>query len=327
MSNQVTYKTPVAGNFSETVSSLLELSGFRTNKLSQLSESSQRSISSGIAQKIFDMVEDKFESDPLLKEIMKTEGDVTKMSKFSDLEDSINYLSVLAARSESRPKAINALENVLTHLLENKRSFAEAFKRNYAPLKFYYTSMVINLFNSTALVITSAVGYYPSTDSMDNTGSVSLWGDGMVDDITLSALYTLDTNIKNRKSQEFIKHSLGDIKNLKESIAVTVGVGLAVSIWVLWYIRDIIFYFLRTRRIVAEWFESYATFLEIRATTANPNSTSASKQKKLADKFRGISKKINIEAETTSKRTAKDLRKLDNKELGNSVDAYNDILI
>lgn len=307
---QQEYTSPIIGDHISVLSEMHELSGVETMKLKRLSEDKHISISNRVMDSMLDTVQKQFKDDPILGDVLKTKGDITVIKKYSDMEDSLNALLSLYAssRGSSLPREILDLEVLHNYLLKNKSLFKKAFDLNLREVEFFYASLCLTLFHTVALCIIRTVKYVKDGEMHRTVLS------GSIDDpVVMSNLTTVTRNIRSGKVDEFLKTALKEGKSLREFVIPT-AIGLAL--WVVWNIRDMVYYFFTARKKVSIWFDSYAVFLEMHAVkTARTNKGAAKKQLNIAKKFHKIASTFDVEMESHSKRVVKQLKKMDNNEL------------
>jgi hypothetical protein len=259
---------------------------------------------------MLDVVQQQFKDDPVLGQMLKTKGDITVIKNYDDMEQSLNGLLSLynSSRGSNLPREILDVETIHMYLLKNRSMFKKAFSKNLREVEFFYASLCLTLFHSVALLIVRTVKFVK-----DGQIHRTVLTGSMDDPVMLSNLHTVTRNIRSGKVDEFLKTALKG-NGLHEF--VTLGIASGLALWIIWSIRDIVYYFFTARKKVAVWFDSYAIFLEMHAAkTAKHNKGAAKKQAALAKKFHKVSDTFDVEVESHSKRVVKQLKKLDNKEL------------
>lgn len=124
-----------------------------------LSESDQKVFTTETVQKLFKMIKKKSLTVNYLG-IDKTNGDITRFSKYDDIENSIKILNNMYHSNPTiAPKEVLLCVKTLDILKHRKVDFGRAFSQKNEIAIMLYTNIVATLISGTSLLVSKAIEY------------------------------------------------------------------------------------------------------------------------------------------------------------------------
>jgi len=300
-----------------------EFDGLDAVRYGNLSEDVKTRTAGKLLGFVFNKIEKNWEQDPVLSKIMGSRGSLRVIKEHDLFESSLREYSEMTKQSavpsvREYAKQLNTLNDFIK---ANESIFNSAFRTDHRIIMFYYSSLVTLLYHGFAYILSITLDV--SKDGQLITG-VFQDEKNVANNVLIANLETISKQIDNKQAQEFLSKALEDDgkMNINEDMGLTAFVLASAGIVAatIWFMRDLIEYMFIFRNTIADWFDSYALFLEMRnASLASSNKGAASKQKAIAKKFRAVASKFVVENETANKEAIKRIgeqnKNIDLKEL------------
>ena len=327
----------------------------RRNLLS-LNEAEQGALIKSITSKIYDKIVSKVD-DIDYGEIPKTNGDITKLSKYSDLVECLNLIRSLVVEMKQDATPIDTISEAISNIILLKETFERAFKNDTELPIIMYNNLVLAVVATISLMISTSVEFVksPNTDSFDITLNKMAYNKSK----NYMLFGTLKKFNKSCKKGDFAKamdyvikervnHStneaaaLGAVGGFFATHGVAIAVGTVLSILAVFLIpgvlKELVFIFYHMRVRVSDFFNIQADLLEMNAYKLKNSETNdqttkekiANKQMKLVANLRKIANFFAIkfkkaEVDTNNEMTADnkkmDLTDSDVSDIKNNVDS------
>lgn len=327
----------------------------RRNLLS-LNEAEQGALIKSITSKIYDKIVSKVD-DIDYGEIPKTNGDITKLSKYSDLVECLNLIRSLVVEMKQDATPIDTVSEAISNIILLKETFERAFKNDTELPIIMYNNLVLAVVASISLMISTSVEFVKSPNS--NSFDIILNKMAYNKSKNYMLFGTLKKFNKSCKKGDFAKamdyaikervnHStneaaaLGAVGGFFATHGVAIAVGTVLSILAVFLIpgvlKELVFIFYHMRVRVSDFFNIQADLLEMNAYKLKNSETNdqttkekiANKQMKLVANLRKIANFFAIkfkkaEVDTNNEMTADnkkmDLTDSDVSDIKNNVDS------
>lgn len=297
-----------------------------------LNEAEQKQLSKDAITKLFNSIKKKSLKIDYMG-IEKTNGDVTKFSKYKDLENAITVLDTMYKQDpQVAPKEINTLVKTLALLKKYKNDFANAFSINNEFVIMMYTNIVAALIGATSITIAASIDYVK--DPLGNYKEIFKQHTDLNKDVYIKSLDKfLNLEIKGELKRIInLKKEEDDNEIFSESVFTISMIVLSSVFIAIFAIRDIVFlyYYYKTR--IGEKMLMIAYFLEKHANNLDVSKDNykevQEKQLKMVEKLRATGDKLLADRKYAEKQADKDKNEEDrNNSNMNSSSNSGDIFI
>ena len=231
--------------------------------------------------------------------IPKSKGVITNIDNFSDMVDCINSIHDLVMSYNERTTQPDVYSTAIANIQNRERLFSKAFALNIELPMMIYNITVTSIVSAISLLISASVEFVKNGHDSFNAAFDKAGYNKSKDHVLYEYLVqfnnacskgTLDKLINGCIKNNLVatKESadvdsvneglLGDIA--KEGIGAAVAIGAntliggtvgtiimvgSLAIMLLWSMRKAIYYLLRARMSISDWFEAQATYLQINA--------------------------------------------------------------
>jgi hypothetical protein len=278
----------------------------------RLNESAQNKYTDSTANLLLDrlksITESKdFASDDVIKKIRASKGHVIHIKEFMDASLCVDKLNSLVGKQIS--SKLSELQILIEFLQSRAQYFAYGFESGSYLITNLYMSLVLNVFHATATFILRGVDYVKTPRGEYEMKMKTF---NMEDDVALSGLSSTVENIRNGKMDNFLKTTIKKESTMLKEDPIAIGVLAFFIIWLVLHVRDIIFLFLHFRKNVANWFISYAEYIEMHAQSISRDKKDvAKKQEAIAKRFRDVAEVFAVESDLANRSTLSVTRKQD----------------
>ena len=259
-----------------------------------------------------------------------TKGDIEKLPNFNTLSECLINMKQLLIEFKQDTKPVDTITECIANLIDSKHIWTKAYGVNAELPMITYNTMVLAIIEATSYMVSMCVEFIksPSQDTMQIMIDKSA--------LTKSKGHMLFKNIDSFNSaynkgqvEKAMMHVIDESAKKKNFVGFYgIGVGAAVVgiagllFCIIPIIRELIFLFYYNRVRVSDFFEVQADLLQINAYNVENNRLDltkeerkniSSKQLKVAEKFRAISRSIAVQASDAENKASKEIKKEDSK--------------
>lgn len=325
--SQFIYRSP---EYTQAMNEYFDITDTETRKmLLAVNEADQNKVLVSLTSKLYDNVVDKVD-DIDFGEIEMTKGDIEKLPNYNTLHECLINMRQLLIEFKQDTKPVDTITECVANLIDSKHIWTKAYAVNAELPMITYNTMVLAVIEATAYMVSMCVEFIksPSQDTMQVMIDKSA--------LTKSKGHMLFKNIDSfnsayRKGQveKAMMHVIDESAKKKNFVGFYgIGVGAAVVgiagllFCIIPIIRELIFLFYYNRVRVSDFFEVQADLLQINAYNVENNRLDltkeerkniSSKQLKIAEKFRAISRNIAVQASDAENKASKEIKKEDSK--------------
>lgn len=303
-SEDVLYRDPV---FNKAIVEYFNISDDRTRKyLLSLNEAGQNSVLMSLTSKLYDKIVEKCD-DIDYGEIPNTKGDITRLSKYQSMKETISIMHDLLSEYKQDTGPVDELSVALSNIETRKDLFERAFRYNSELPIAMYNNVVLGIITGISYMIATCIEFIkdPGAENfriaLDKTAYAKT-----KDHLIYSTLKSFNKTCSNR---EFDKAMEAVLKASTRNFAGSAVIGgiafgiLAVILILIPVLRELIFLFYYLRMRVSDFFDIQAELLQMNAYSIEANNTLdkeqqkkiMAKQLKYVEKFKKLSNAFAID--------------------------------
>ena len=326
--NQFIYRSP---EYTKAMNEFFDITDTETRKmLLAVNEADQNKVLVSLTSKLYDNVVDKVD-DIDFGEIEMTKGDIEKLPNYNTLHECLINMRQLLIEFKQDTKPVDTITECIANLIDSKHIWTKAYAVNAELPMITYNTMVLAVIEATSYMVSMCVEFIksPSQDTMQVMIDKSA--------LTKSKGHMLFKNIDSFNSaynkgqvEKAMMHVIDESAKKKNFIGIYTGIGVGAAVvgiagllfCIIPIIRELIFLFYYNRVRVSDFFEVQADLLQINAYNVENNRLDltkeerkniSSKQLKVAEKFRAISRSIAVQASDAENKASKEIKKEDSK--------------
>lgn len=317
------YRTP---EYNRAITEYFDLNDRETRKiLLAVNEDDQTKVLVSLTSKLYDNVVERVD-DIDWGEIPATKGDITKLSNYLRLMDSLDTMKNLLLEYKQDTKPVDTIRTAISNIIDSTSIWKRAYALNVELPIVFYNSIVLSIIESTSYLISMCVQYIklPGTDTFQATidkSALVKTKDHMVFETLEKFNQAYDkgqvTNAMEYVIKSNSKNFMGELTVAGSALGV-----VAILFAIVPILREVIFLFYYNRVRISEYFDMQADMLQINAYNvehSRPDLTNeqkksiSTKQMKIAERFRRISSRIAIEVKQSEVKATKELTKENKK--------------
>lgn len=261
-----------------------------------------------------------------IKEITKTNGDVTKLNGLgliSGKTDALVFLklSKIYDDSSKKPDAytldfFNTLNTLMKNLISNKNIFVTASRNNNKFISTIYIDAVLAVVMGTNLLIAQTVEMDKESGKMDFRKNLT---QNNTSNTIMNTSIKLNEMFANGQIKKMINSNLSESVTLNEFFS-ELAIGVAVIISLLFIVKKLVWLFFHISQELSEYFGTLSDFVTDNYRTLDPKKDKKiiDAQKKWSNKLNKWSDKLEVRDHNTSKKVNNTIKK-ENDELNNSM--------
>lgn len=288
-------------------------------KLMAMTEAEHNSALTNLTSKLYDQIVKKTHSIDY-GEIPKTKGDISKLSNYEDLMDTLGILKGIVKEYKQNTKPIDDISVAIGNLSGRKDMFERAFRYDCELPMLMYNNLVMAVIAGTSFMITSCIEFIKAP--RDETFIIQL--DKVAYNKSKDALLynSLAKFNKSCESGDFDKamNMIIDKKIRKfTGIAVASGIvaGIIILVNIIPILRELTYFFFYVKNSISDFFDVQADLLMMNAYNVQRNEALdaddkdeiVEKQLAIANKFRDISNKFAIDRKKAEVEATRDIEK------------------
>lgn len=321
---KVFYRDPV---YNKAITEYFDMTDRKTTKvLTHLNEAGQNTVLMNLTSKLYDKIVSKCDEIDY-GEIPATKGDITKLSKYEDMKETISIMHDILKEYKQDTGPVDELSVALSNVEARKDLFERAYRYNSELPIAMYCNVVLGIITGISYMIATSIEFIkdPGTDSFRialDKMSYARTKDHMI----YSTLKSFNKSCANKDFDKAMEAVLkASTKNFTGGVVLGgIAVGIIGTILVLIpVLRELIFLFYYTRMRISDFFDIQADLLQANAYSLESNSTlDVNEQKKIKEKqlktvdhFRKISNTFAIDIKKAEVASAKEKKQDDESKM------------
>lgn len=291
------------------------------NAVCAMNEAEQNTMLVSLTNRLYEMIVGKVDSIDF-GEIPQTKGDITKLSKFDQLEECHKVLREIFEQYHENTKPILELENAVTNIEGMKDIFMGAYlcKAKF-PITVYQT-MTLAVLNATSFMIASCIEYIktPKAEGLTivlNKTGIAKAKDHLVYETLVDFNEACKKGDVENALRPFVQHKV-------KGFAMTAALGIkavliigAVVLAILPMIKDLVYFYYNARARVSQYFDLQAKLLEMNAQelkdnpdiqTVDDRKSVINRQLSIAKNFHDLANYIGVDAKTSEVKATKEIK-------------------
>lgn len=323
-SEDVLYRDPV---FNKAITEHFNIADSRTRRyLLSLDEAGQNSVLMSLTSKLYDKIVEKCD-DIDYGEIPDTKGDITKLSKYHDMKETISIMHDLLKEYKQDTGPVDELSVAFANIESRKDLFERAYRYNSELPIAMYCNVVLAIITGISYMIATCIEFIKDPGSenfriaLDKTSYAKT-----KDHLIYSTLKSFNKTCANKDFDKAMEAVLkASTKNFAGgAILGGIAIGLIGVILVLIpVLRELIFLFYYMRMRVSDFFDIQADLLQMNAYSIEANTTLdkdeqkkiMAKQLKYVDRFRKISNTFAIDVKKAEASSDKEKKSEDDTKM------------
>lgn len=287
--------------------------------LLNINEDDQSQVLAALTSRMYDHIINKID-DIDYGDIPETKGDVTKLSNYEDLVDSLDVMKNLLGQYNQRSNPIDIVLESLDNIRSRRELFEKAFRLNIDLPIVMYSTMVLAIIQANSYLISTCVEFIKMPNGEEYQATVDrIAAVKTKDNLVLKNLEKFNTCCKKGdfdKSMEYIISQ--STKNLMGS-STAAGIAGVVALTMLAtniipIMRELVFFFFYARTQISDYFSIQSELLKINAQSVETDPYRKPKERKeiarkqyaIAGVFDKIANKIAIDTKQSENRAKKD---------------------
>lgn len=301
-------------------SEMFDLSDDKTRRMIlSLDEAGQNSILTNLTSKLYDHIVKKTTSIDYGK-IPQTKGDITKLDAYEDLKDVLEILHGILKEYHQDGGPIDVCTTTLTNLETRKDLFERAYRADCELPVMIYENTVLALVSGVSYMIAGCIEFIKAPS--DETYTIQLDKIAYVkskDYLLYHALEKFNKSCANgdldKAVNDIISRRVRKFTGVAAGIIAGTVIGIVVIMNIVPILRELVYVLYYTRTRISDFFEVQADLLQMNAYNVEANSSInpeerkeiADKQIAIADKFRTIANKVQIDAKQSDVKASRDI--------------------
>lgn len=311
------YRDPI---FNKAITEHFNMLNTKTRRtLLHLNEAQQNSVVMSLTSKLYDKIVEKCE-DIDYGEIPATKGDITKLSKYESMKETIAIMHDLLKEYNQDTGPVDELSVALSNVESRREIFERAYRYNSELPMVMYCNIVLGIITGISYMIATCIEFIKDPGSENFRISLDKIAYAKSKDHMI--YNTLKSFNKTCANKEFDKAMEAVLKTSTKNFGGAVAAGsiamvaLGTILVLIPVLRELIFMFYYMRMRISDFYDMQADLLQANAYSIEANSTlDKSEQKKImakqlnyVAKFRKISnafaidiKKAEVESDKSKK--------------------------
>lgn len=301
-------------------SEMFDLSDDKTRRtILSLDEAGQNSILTNLTSKLYDHIVKKTTSIDYGK-IPQTKGDITKLDAYEDLKDVLEILHGILKEYHQDGGPIDVCTTTLTNLETRKDLFERAYRADCELPVMIYENAVLALVSGVSYMIAGCIEFVKAPS--DETYTIQLDKIAYAkskDYLLYHALEKFNKSCANgdldKAVNDIISRRVRKFTGVAAGIIAGTVIGIVVIMNIVPILRELVYVLYYTRTRISDFFEVQADLLQMNAYNVEANSSInpeerkeiADKQIAIADKFRTIANKVQIDAKQSDVKASRDI--------------------
>ena len=217
-------------------------------------------------------------------DIPESKGDITKCKYFKSTMESLDVLTELMIKNEIPTMDVDIVKETIANVKKLTPIFEESFVIKQEYLILSYNTIVMAIIDATSMIIAEYMNYLlgPEQSKYDTVKSRNDKGRGR---ISLSNLQRFNNEVKVGHFDTMATYLLdAQRKNFTGTGIIVTGVVITALVSVIPIIRELIYFYYRTRVKLSDYLDMQADFLELNKLGVQASSKSAQQKKEIIKK-------------------------------------------
>jgi hypothetical protein len=318
------YRDPI---FNRVIAEHFDLSDAKTRKaLLNLDEAGQNNVVSSLTSKLYDKIVDRCD-DIDYGEIPATKGDITKLSRYSDMKETISIIHDLLKEYKQDSSPVDELSVAMSNIETRREMFERAYRYNSELPMAMYCNVVLGIITGISYMIATCIEFVKDPNTQNFRISLDKVAyNKSKEHLIYNSLKSFNRTCKNNEFDKAMEAVLkGSTKNFAgAAIAGGIAIGVLGTIVVLIpVLRELIFLFYYMRMRISDFFDIQADLLQMNAYALEANNTMdekkrkevMKKQLKIAENFRKVSNTFAFDIKKAEAESAKEKKEEDDNKL------------
>lgn len=290
--------------------------------LINIDETDQTQVLAALTSRLYDHIINKID-DIDYGDIPNSKGDVTKVSNYEDLIDSLDVMKSLLSEYGQKANPVDTVLEALDNIRSRKDLFERAFKLNIELPMVMYCTMTLAVIQANSYLISTCIEFIKLPNSDDYQAVVDRIAlNKTKDNLVLKNLEKFNICCKKGdfdKSMEYVMSTatknnlLGEVPAVTGAAAIFCLTILALNIIPI--LRELVFFFFYTRTKIADYFAIQSELLKINAQSVEVDTSMKAKERKeisrrqyrIADKFDAIANRVAIDNKQSEVKASREI--------------------
>ena len=274
-----------------------------------IDESDQNLVLASLCAKLYDKIVEKVD-DIDYGDIPNTKGDITKLSNYDKLVESIEIIQSLLKEFKQDTGSIDIVDSALKNIKDRKELFEKGFRYNTELPIVVYSTISLSIISSVSFLISTCIEFIkePNNETFDVViDKVSLAKSR--ENLLFRNLEKFNRACDNKQIDQGLEFAIKNASGGKGLLGAETGVILggialvAIATSIIPITRELIFFFYYTRTRVSDYFDIQADLLQMNAYNVQSSKEMkkeqrdkiAKKQFKIVELFRKIANTLSVE--------------------------------
>ena len=303
----------------EKINEYFDLSDNATRK-ALLNEASANSVLTSLTNRLYNHIVQKTTSIDY-GFIPETKGDITKLTMYEDLKDVCEIIKGIVKEYGEKSGPIDTITLAMANVETRKDLFMRAYRADCELPVMLYENVVLGIISATSYLIAGCIELIKAPS--DETYKMQL--DKLAYSKSRDHLLftTLDKFNKacekgdvDKACNEIIGQRVRKFTGVAAGIVAGTIIGIAVIMGIVPVMRELVYVFYYSRTRIADYFNIQADLLQMNAYNVEANGAInaeqrkdiAKKQRAIADDFRGIANKIQIDSKQSEVKASHEIQ-------------------
>jgi hypothetical protein len=283
-----------------------------------MNEAQHNATLTALTSKLYDQIVDKVH-DIDFGEIPATKGDITKMSNFEDMKDTLGIIKGIVKEYKQDTKPIDEVSVAITNIQGRKDMFERAFRANCEMPILMYNNMVMAVEVGTTHLITACIEFIKAPKDESFTIQLDKIAyakskDSLIYNSIAKFNHICENGDFDTSMNALIDNKVRKFTGTALGVAGTVAVVVIILANIIPLLRELVYIFYHTRVILSDYCEVQADLLTMNAYNLQHNDIDREdkdeiikKQNEVAEKFRQVSEFIRIKDKKAEVKATKDI--------------------
>ena len=304
----------------EKINEYFDLSDNATRKALLLSEASANSVLTSLTNRLYDHIVKKTTSIDY-GTIPETKGDITKLTMYEDLKDVCEIIKGIVKEYGEKSGPIDTITLAMANVETRKDLFTRAYRADCELPVLLYENTVLGIVSATSYLIAGCIELIKAPSDETYTMQLDKMAYAKSRDHLLYT--TLDKFNKacekgdvDKACNEIIGQRVRKFTGVAAGIIAGTLIGIAVIMNIVPLMRELVYIAFYSRTKIADYFNLQADLLQMNAYNVEANGAInaeqrkdiAKKQRAIADNFRSIANKIQIDGKQSEVKASRELQ-------------------
>ena len=304
----------------EKINEYFDLSDNATRKALLLSEASANSVLTSLTNRLYDHIVKKTTSIDY-GSIPETKGDITKLTMYENLKDVCEIIKGIVKEYGEKSGPIDTITLAMANVETRKDLFTRAYRADCELPVLLYENTVLGIVSATSYLIAGCIELIKAPS--DETYSMQLDKMAYAKSRDHLLYTTLDKFNKacekgdvDKACNEIIGQRVRKFTGVAAGIIAGTLIGIVVIMNIVPLLRELVYVSFYSRTKIADYFNLQADLLQMNAYNVEANGAInaerrkdiAKKQRAIADNFRSIANKIQIDEKQSEVKASRELQ-------------------